>query len=51
MVLQQSIALALKRIVKYEKKELKDRVIALLTKRALVSQDEIISSVLSELKY
>ncbi|WP_371802116.1 hypothetical protein [Candidatus Lokiarchaeum ossiferum] len=51
LVLQQSIALALKRIVKYEKKELKDRVIALLKKRALVSQDEIISSVLSDLKY
>lgn len=51
LALQQSIALALKRIVKYEKKELKDRVIALLTKRALVSQDEIISSVLSDLKF
>jgi HEAT repeat protein len=50
IILQQSIALALKRIIKYESKEIKKRVIDLLTIRAEVSQDPVISKVLQDLK-
>ena len=50
ILLQQSIALALKRIIKYESKEIKKRVIDLLKIRAEVSQDPVISKVLQDLK-
>ncbi len=50
MILQQSVSLIFKRIMKYETGEIKQRVISVLSIRAGVSQDPILSSVLSELQ-
>jgi HEAT repeat protein len=49
-ILQQSMALGLKRILKYESKAVKQRLIDLLTIRCEVSQDPILMKVLQELK-
>jgi HEAT repeat protein len=49
IILQQSIALLLKRIVKYESEAIKSRVISLLKIRCEMSQDSIICEVLSDL--
>ncbi len=48
--LEQSVAISLNKIVKYESKPLKDRVIALLAIRAHHTQDKILQQALSELK-
>lgn len=48
--LEESVVLALKRIVKYERKEIKDRVIAILSIRAHHTQNKIMQAALSELK-
>lgn len=50
MILQQSIALLLNRIVRYESDEIKNRVISLLKIRCEMSQDSIICGVLSDLQ-
>ncbi len=50
MILQQSVSLVFKRIMKYETGEIKQRVISVLSIRAGVSQDPILLSVLSELQ-
>jgi HEAT repeat protein len=50
MALQQSIALLLNRIVRYETPEIKNRVISLLKIRCEMSQDAIICDVLSNLQ-
>ncbi|MCP4760154.1 MAG: hypothetical protein GY870_00135, partial [archaeon] len=50
ILLQQSMALALKRIVKYENEVTKKRVIDLLQIRCNISQDAIICGVLNDLK-
>ena len=50
IILQQSVSLVFKRIMKYETGEIKQRVISVLTIRAGVSQDPILLSVLSELQ-
>ncbi|MHA1728194.1 MAG: HEAT repeat domain-containing protein [Promethearchaeota archaeon] len=49
ILLQQSMALALKRIVKYEDKSVKQRVIDLLKIRSEMSQDKVLTKVLHEL--
>jgi len=48
--LEQSVAISLSKIVKYEKKDMKDRVISLLTIRAHHTQDKILQQTLAELK-
>jgi HEAT repeat protein len=50
IILQQSVSLVFKRIMKYETGEIKQRVISVLSIRAGVSQDPILLSVLSELQ-
>jgi HEAT repeat protein len=50
ITLQQSIALLLKRIVKYESADIKNRVVSLLKIRCQMSQDPVICSVMSELE-
>jgi HEAT repeat protein len=50
MLIQQCMAVALKRILKYESKDTKKRVISILKMRSEVSQDAIISQALQELK-
>jgi HEAT repeat protein len=50
LVLQQSIALLLKRILRYEGEDLKLRVIPMLKIRCQVTQDPILSEVLSDLQ-
>ena len=50
MILQQSVAIVFKRIMKYETGEIKQRVISVLSIRAGVSQDPILLSILSELQ-
>ena len=50
ILLQQSMAIALKRIVKYETGPAKKRVIEILSMRCEISQDPIICQVLQELK-
>jgi hypothetical protein len=49
MILQESIANTLKRIVKYEKPELKNRVTRLLRIRWRVSKNQILNDALAEL--
>jgi HEAT repeat protein len=49
ILIQESMALALKRILKYENKSVKKRLIDLLKIRSEISQDPIISQVLQEL--
>jgi HEAT repeat protein len=48
--LQESVALVLKRVVKYESKSLRERVVSLLTIRVGISQNEILSSVLNDIQ-
>ena len=50
MTLQQSIALLLKRVVKYESVELKNRLLSLLRIRCQMSQDPIICEVMTEIE-
>jgi HEAT repeat protein len=50
LIIQQSIALLLKKIVKYESEAIKSRVISLLKIRCQMSQDPIICEALSELQ-
>lgn len=50
LILQQSIALLLRRILRYESEELKKRVIPMLKIRAEVTQDSILAEVLSDLQ-
>jgi HEAT repeat protein len=50
IILQQSIAILLKRIVRYEGDEIKNRVISLLKIRCQMSQDSIICEALSDLQ-
>ncbi|MBD3352544.1 MAG: hypothetical protein GF364_13735 [Candidatus Lokiarchaeota archaeon] len=50
ILLQQSMALALKRIVKYENKSTRQRLIDILRIRCEISQDPIICQVLQDLK-
>lgn len=48
--LEQSVSLVLKKVVKYENKAMKDRVISILTIRAHHTQDKILQQALSELR-
>ena len=50
MTLQQSIALLLKRVVKYESVELKNRLLSLLRIRCQMSQNSIICEVMTEIE-
>ncbi|MHA2001971.1 MAG: HEAT repeat domain-containing protein [Promethearchaeota archaeon] len=50
IVLQESVAKSLQRIVKYESKELKNRCISLLRIRASTSQNKILNEVLNSLE-